>query len=128
MLLHAKICRNRHLQTFTAHFVNLWGMMRKTVEIMTYYMKYQETQIGFKDKYNKKELLYNKIPQEEETSTLVVDSEEEDEQEAWIEVEVRSFVTTAHNQDTWKGTVRTLVPLVSTATHSNLSLNIVLRC
>jgi hypothetical protein len=103
-------------------------MMRKTVEIMTYYMNYEETQIGFKEKYNKKELLYNKIPQEEETSNLVVDSEEEDEQEAWIEVEVRSFVTTVHSQDTWKGTVRTLVPLVSTTTHSNLSLNIVLRC
>jgi hypothetical protein len=27
--------------------------------------------------------------QEEETSTLVVDSEEEDEKEAWVKVEVR---------------------------------------
>jgi hypothetical protein len=33
------------------------------------------------------------------------DSEEEDEEEAWVEVEVRSFVITVHNQITWQGTV-----------------------
>jgi hypothetical protein len=43
----------------------------------------------------------------------VVDSEEEDEEEAWAEVEVRSFVITAHSQVTWKGTIRTLVLLNS---------------
>jgi hypothetical protein len=50
----------------------------------------------------------------------MVDSEEEDEQEAWVEVEVRSFLITTHNQDTWQGTVRTLVPLVATAMHLNM--------
>jgi hypothetical protein len=51
----------------------------------------------------------------------MVDSEEEDEEEAWVEVEVRSFVITVHNQVTWQGTVRTLVPLAVTATHLNMS-------
>jgi hypothetical protein len=46
-------------------------------------------------KYNKKEALRSIIPQEEETSTLAVDSEEEEEEEVWVEVEDRSSVTTA---------------------------------
>ena len=50
-----------------------------------------------------------------------MDSEEEDEEEAWVEVEVRSFFIIAHNHDTWKGTVRTLVPLAVTAIHLNMS-------
>jgi hypothetical protein len=125
MLLHAKVCPNTY-QFFTAHSVNLWGTTRKTVELMTYCMKGQGIPIGFKVKYNRKELLRSIIPREEETSTLVVDSEEEDGQEAWVKVEVRSFVTTVHNQDTWKGTVRTLVPLAAIATHLNMLLNIVL--
>jgi hypothetical protein len=37
------------------------------------------------------------------------------------EVEVRSFVITVHNQVTWQGIVRTLVPLAVTATHLNMS-------
>jgi hypothetical protein len=57
-----------------------------------------------------------------------VDSEEEDGKEALVKVEVRSFVTTVHNQDFWQGTVRTLVPLAVIATHSSMSLRIVLRC
>jgi hypothetical protein len=48
-------------------------------------------------------------------------SEEEEEEEAWAEVEVRSFVITAHDQVTWKGTVRTVVPLAVTTTHLNMS-------
>ena len=88
---------------------------------MTSCMKYQETHIGFKVKYNRKEILRSLTLQEEETSTLVVDSEEEDEEEAWVEVEVRSFVITVHNQVTWQGNVRTLVPLAVTATHLNMS-------
>jgi hypothetical protein len=40
-------------------------------------------------------------PQEEKTSTLMVDSEEEDEVEVWVEVEVRLSVITVHNQDIW---------------------------
>jgi hypothetical protein len=58
--------------------------------------------------------------QEEETSTLVVDLEEKEEEEAWVEVEVTSFATTARNQVTWKGTVRTLVLLAAIATHLNM--------
>jgi hypothetical protein len=51
----------------------------------------------------------------------VVDSEEEDEEEVWVEVEDRSSIITAHSQDTWQGTVRTLVPLAVIATHLNMS-------
>ena len=50
-----------------------------------------------------------------------MDLEEEDEEEAWVEVEVRSFVIIVPIQDTWQGTVRTLVPLVATATRLNMS-------
>jgi hypothetical protein len=66
-------------------------------------------------------MLHSLILQEEETSTLVVDSYEEDEEEVWVEVEVRSFVITAHIQVTWQGTVKILVPLVVTATHLSMS-------
>jgi hypothetical protein len=58
----------------------------------------------------------------------MVDSEEEDEEEAWVEVEVRSFVITVPSQVTWQGTVRTLVPLAATATHLNMLLKIVQYC
>jgi hypothetical protein len=102
--------------------------MRKTVGLMTSCTKDQEIHIGFKVKYNRKEMLHSLTLQEEETSTLAVDSEEEDEEEAWVEVEVRSFVITVHMQFTWKGNVRTLVPLAATATHLNMSLNISLCC
>jgi hypothetical protein len=54
----------------------------------------------------------------------VVDSEEEYEEEVRVEVEVRSFLITAHIQEIWQGTVRTLVPLVAIATHSNMLLKI----
>jgi hypothetical protein len=80
----------------------------------------------YKDKYIRKEILRNITLQQKETSILVVDSEEEDEQEAWVKVEVRSFFITVHTQDTWKWIVRTLVPLADTATHLNMSLKIVL--
>jgi hypothetical protein len=42
--------------------------------------------------------LHSSIPQEEEISTLAVDSEEEDKEEIWVEVEVKLFAITAHNQ------------------------------
>jgi hypothetical protein len=75
----------------------------------------------FKVKYSKKEALRSIIPLGEETSTLGVDSEEE----VWVEVEDRSYVITAHSQDTWQGTVRIFVPLTATATHlSMLSRNV----
>jgi hypothetical protein len=88
---------------------------------MTSCMKGQGTYTIFKVKYNKKGTLRNIIPREEETSTVVVDSKEEDGHEVWVEVKVRSFVITVHNQDIWQGTVITLVPLPATATHLNTS-------
>jgi hypothetical protein len=51
----------------------------------------------------------------EETSILMVDSEEEDEEEEWVEAEDRSSVITVHNLDTLQGIVRTLVLLAATA-------------
>jgi hypothetical protein len=68
--------------------------------VMTSCMKGQETYTKFKAKYNKKETLRSTTPLGEETSILMVDSEDEDEEEVWVEAEDRSFVTTAHNQDT----------------------------
>jgi hypothetical protein len=52
------------------------------------------------DKYSKKETLRSITLQEEETSILAVDSEDEDEEEVWAEAEDISSVTTACNQDT----------------------------
>jgi hypothetical protein len=88
---------SRHLPIFTAHFINLWGMMGRTVGLMNSCMKDQGIHIEFKVKYNMKEILRNLILKEEENSTLTVDLEEEDEDEAWVEVEVRSFVRTTPN-------------------------------
>jgi hypothetical protein len=92
-------------------------MMIGIVGPMTSCMKVQGTYTKFKAKYSKKGTLHSIIPQEYETSTLVVDSEEEDEQEVWVEVESRSFFIIAHSQDIFQGIVRTLVPLAATATH-----------
>jgi hypothetical protein len=83
-------------------------------------MKVQEIHIGFKERCSRKQMLCSLTLQEEETSNLMGDSEEEDEEEAWVEVEVRSSAITVHNQVTWKGTVRTLVVLAATATHLNM--------
>jgi hypothetical protein len=98
--------------------------MRRIVGLMTSCMKGQEIHIGFKSRCSRREILRSLTLQEEKTSTLAVDSEEEEEEEAWVEVEVRSFVITTHSQDTWKGTIRTLVPPTTTATHLNMSLKI----
>jgi hypothetical protein len=92
-------------------------------------MKGQGVYTKFKVKYNKKEALHSIIPLGEETSTLGVDSEEEEEEELWVEVKERSYVITTHNQDTWHGTVRTLVPLEAMETHSSmLSRNVQHYC
>jgi hypothetical protein len=92
MFIHPKIC--------IAHSVSLWGMMIGIVGIMTSCMKFQDTYTKFKVKYIKKETLHNITPLGEETSILVVDFEEKDEEEVWVEVEDISFVTNVHNQDT----------------------------
>jgi hypothetical protein len=57
---------SRHLPTFTSHSINMRGMMRNIVGLMTSCMKYQDTHIKFKEKYNKKEILFSLTPQEEE--------------------------------------------------------------
>jgi hypothetical protein len=58
----------------------------------------------------------------------MVDSEEEDEEEAAVEVEVRSFATTAPNHAIWKGIFRTLVLLAATIIHLIMSLKTVQYC
>jgi hypothetical protein len=75
-------------------------MMISILGLMTSCIKGQGIYTKFNAKYNKKETLCSIILQEEETSTLMVDSEAEDEEEVWVKVEDRSSVTTARNQDT----------------------------
>jgi hypothetical protein len=65
---------SRPPQTYIAHSVSLWGMMGRIVELMNSFMKGQGIYTKFKEKYNKKETLRSLIPQEEENSTLMVDS------------------------------------------------------
>jgi hypothetical protein len=96
-------------------------MMIGIVGPMSSCMKDQETYKRFKVKYIKKEALRSITPLGEETSTLVVDSEEEEEEEVWVKVEDISSIITTRSEDTWKGTVKTLIPLVVTATHLNMS-------
>jgi hypothetical protein len=96
-------------------------MMIGIVGLMISCMKGQEIYTKFNVKYNKKETLRNTTPLGEETSILAVDSEEEEE-DVWVEVEDKSFIITAHNQDTWKGIVRTLALLVAIATPSSMLL------
>jgi hypothetical protein len=57
------------------------------VGLTTSCMKGQEIYTKFKVKYNRKEKLHNITPLGEETSTLMVDSKEEEEEEVWVEVE-----------------------------------------
>jgi hypothetical protein len=61
-------------------------MMIGIVGPMTSCMKGQGIYTKFKVKYSKKGTLRSIIPLEEETSTLMVDLEEEDEEEVWVEV------------------------------------------
>jgi hypothetical protein len=67
-------------------------------------------------------MLCNSIPQEEETSTLVVGSEDEDEEEEWVNVEAILFSITVPIQVTWKGIFRTLALLETTIIHLTMSL------
>jgi hypothetical protein len=64
-------------------------MMIGIVGITISCMKFQGIYTRFKVKYNKKETLHSISPLGEETSTLVVDSKEEEEEEVWVEVEDR---------------------------------------
>jgi hypothetical protein len=66
-------------------------MMIGIVGLMISCMKGQETYKKFKVKYSKKETLHSITSLGEETSILIVDSEDEDEdkQKVWVEVEDR---------------------------------------
>jgi hypothetical protein len=83
-----------------ARSISLCGMMIDIVGLMTSCTKGQETYKKFKAKYIKKETLRSTTPLGEETSILMVDSEDEDEEEVWVEAEDKSFLTTTHKQDT----------------------------
>jgi hypothetical protein len=72
----------------------MWSMMRRTVGLMISCMKDQGIHIEFKENYSQKGMLHSSIPQEEEASTLAVGSKEEDEEEAWVEVEFILFSIT----------------------------------
>jgi hypothetical protein len=62
-------------------------MMIEIVGPMTSCMKGQEMYTGSKAKYSKKETLCSTTPREEETSILMVDTEDGDEEEEWAKVE-----------------------------------------
>jgi hypothetical protein len=126
-LVNFIICKNmsKHLPIFIVHSSNLWGMMGRIVGIMTSCMKGQGIHIEFKENYSQKEIMHNSTPQEEETSTLVVDSQEEDEVEVWVKVKVRLFSITTHSHEIWQGNLITLVLLVTIVIHSTMSLKIV---
>jgi hypothetical protein len=137
-----EVCRNRHrlgecyyMKKYVQTPTNIYCTFCKYVghdekDCRAYDLLHERSRDTYRiqERCSKREILHNLTLQEEETSTLVVDSEEEDEEEAWVKVKVRSFVITAHSQVTWKGTVRTLVPLAATATHLNMLLKSVLRC
>jgi hypothetical protein len=88
-------------------------MMIGIVGLMISCIKGQNTYIRFKAKYSKKETLLSINLMGEETSILAVDSEQEDEEEEWVEAEDISSIIIVHNQDTLKWIVRTLVPLAA---------------
>jgi hypothetical protein len=74
-------------------------MTRRIVGITISCMKDPGTHIEFKENLSKKETVCISIPQEEGISTLDVDSEEEDEEEVWVKVEVRLFSIIVHSQE-----------------------------
>jgi hypothetical protein len=73
-------------------------------------------------------MLHSSIPQEDEASPLAVGSKEEDEDEAWVEVEVILFSITAPNYVIWQGIVRTPVLLEATVIHLTMSLKTAHYC
>jgi hypothetical protein len=62
-------------------------MMIETVGPMNSCMKGQDMYTKSKSKYIKKETMQNITPWKEETSILVVDLEDEDEEEVWVKPE-----------------------------------------
>jgi hypothetical protein len=129
-LVNVIICRNmsRHPPIFIVHSAKLWGMMRRIVGLMTSCMKGQGIHIELKENYSKKGMLHSSTPQEEETSILMFGLEEEDKEEAWVEVESKLFSITTPSQVIWKGIAITLVLLATTVIHLTISLKIVQYC
>jgi hypothetical protein len=82
-------CRSmfRNPQTCISHSVNQWGTMIEILELTISCMRGHETYTRFKVKYNKKEILRSTTLQGEETSLLVVDTKDKDEEEEWAEAE-----------------------------------------
>jgi hypothetical protein len=77
----------RHPQICIVHSVSPCDMMIGIVGLTISCMKGQETYTKFKANYNNKETLRSITPLGEETSILAVDSEEEEEEEVWVEAE-----------------------------------------
>jgi hypothetical protein len=61
--------------------------MIEIAELMISCIKYQDTYTRSKVKYITKETMHSITPQEEETSILTVDREDEDEEEEWAKAE-----------------------------------------
>ena len=70
-------------------FCKFVGHDDRVLGLMISCTKGQETYTKFKAKYNKKETLRSTTPLGEETSILVVDSEDEEEEEVWVQVKDR---------------------------------------
>jgi hypothetical protein len=79
----------RHLQICIARSVSPQDMIIEIVGLTISCMKGQETYTKFKVKYNKKETLHSITLLGEANSILMVDSEEEDDEEEWVEAEDR---------------------------------------
>jgi hypothetical protein len=79
----------RHPQICIARSISLWDMMIDIVGLTISCMKGPDTYTKFKEKYNKKEKLRIITPLGKETSILMVDLEEEEEEEVWVEAEYK---------------------------------------
>jgi hypothetical protein len=88
-------------QISIADFVSMWGTTIGIVGPMILCMKYRGTYTRSKVKHNKKETLHSITPQEEEISILVVDTEDEEDEEEWVEAEDTSSVITMHYARTY---------------------------
>jgi hypothetical protein len=77
----------RHPKTCIAHSVNQQGTMIEIVDLTISCMRGRETYKRFKAKYNKKEILHSTNLEGEETSLLMVDTKDEEEEEVLAEAE-----------------------------------------
>jgi hypothetical protein len=79
----------RRPQICIARSVSLWDMMIGILGIIISCIKGQLIYTKFNLKYIKKETLRSITPLGEETSTLVLDFNEDEEEEVWIEIKDR---------------------------------------